>query len=952
MGERSSTLLFALLVGALILGCGTGEQTDTRIESRFRNPPDESRMATYWWIFGPAWTDDEIDRELQVLSDAGIGRVMIFPLYPYEVDAPQRGIKNLEYLSPEFLERFRHAVHKARELSIQVDLVMGTGWPYGGPTIPQELSPRRIYAKTVPFTGAAGDQVTVRLPELEAHDELIAVQLVPADRAGNRVAIDLTRAAASGSVAFEVPPGKWELMVFVQGLTTQRHDVVFAAAGGGGHAIDHLDRRAVKKYLDDVSAKLANAVAPGEIRAMYSASFEVYETSWTPGFLDEFARRRGYSLRPHLAALFRNRGEESMHVRFDFWRTIAELAADNYLSQVGDWCRSHGFGFQAESYGVPPVTLASFAGVDYPMGEDYDWKEFNRTRWASSAAHFYEQNVVSVEAYTWLRMARYTSSLEDLKRGSDLHFVSGANRIVAHGYAYSPPSAGVPGWGYYAGAMLTENQPWWKYFPELSRYVHRAGYILSLGRPVADVALYLPEGDLAAEFPPSNFNLAKEVIFRLDRERTIEDYSWGLPRQLQLEADVVKTAVTNGYSLEGVDYSILSTLGTIEDGRFNIGHSSFRVIVLPGLRGLPLEVLERIVRFCRQGGTVISTLRLPEIAYGLKDHEQNAARLRELMDELYGGIDRARDYQEKTVGRGRAIFAGDETTNYLRALNTVAPDMIIKGGDQEVGFVHRRAGNQDFYFMANLGDQSKRLEVSFRAGNRKPRLWDPMTGEIRDARAYRFDGDRTAVNVTLEPYGSIFVEFGTSTAPPPEPGPGPAAQPEALPVSGPWKLSWPGTGISAMEMDELHSWTIYPAAKYFSGTGRYETTVHLPEAYLNKGPRLVLDLGDVRNVAEVWANGEHAGVVWKRPYRLDVTGKLRSGDNTLRVEVTNLLINHVLNQPVKDYSEIQRRYNIGIRIRTPDEKQRVKQPLPSGLLGPVRLIILNNVTNQQGNAGP
>jgi len=349
-----------------------------------------------------------------------------------------------------------------------------------------------------------------------------------------------------------------------------------------------------------------------------------------------------------------------------------------------------------------------------------------------------------------------------------------------------------------------------------------------------------------------------------------------------------------------------------------------------------------VAEFCRQGGTVISTLRLPELAYGFKDHEQHAVRFRELMDELYGGVDQSRDYQEKTVGRGRAIFVRDETSNYLRALNTVAPDLTIDGGDQEIGFVHRRVGSQDFYFIANLGDQEKRKQVSFRAGNRKPRLWDPLTGQIKDARAYRFAGDRTVVDFTLEPYGSIFVEFGTSTARPPVRGQA-AGESRTAPVSGPWTLTLPDSGIGTVEMAEPRSWTNYPAAKYFSGTGRYETTVNGPKG----GARVLLDLGEVREVAEVWVNGERVGVAWKRPYRLDVTGKLRPGDNALRVDVTNLLINRVLNQPAKDYSEIQRRYDIGIRIKTPDEKQRVKQPLPSGLLGPVELTILDRDASDQ-----
>jgi len=177
------------LLGAALFACWAAavhagpQEVASEFEERFAHPPDESRMATYWWVFGPAWTKPEISRELRVLKDAGIGRILIFPLYPYEVDDPERGIKNQEYLSPEFLDHFQYAVRQANELGLAVDLVMGTGWPYGGPTIPQELSPRRMYSKTVPFDAAPGTEISVKLPELGEHDELIAVQLVGARRA-------------------------------------------------------------------------------------------------------------------------------------------------------------------------------------------------------------------------------------------------------------------------------------------------------------------------------------------------------------------------------------------------------------------------------------------------------------------------------------------------------------------------------------------------------------------------------------------------------------------------------------------------------------------------------------------------------------------------------------------------------------------------------------------------
>jgi hypothetical protein len=919
-------LSVCMLVAAALPGA-------SEIERGFADPPAESRMATYLWSFGPAWTREELRRHFELLREAGIGRVLLYPLYPYEVNDPKRGIRNLEYLSPEFLEMLRYAVTTARELGMETDLVMGTGWPYGGPMIPDSLSPKRIVMSSAPITAGAGAQAAMAVAPPHPRSELVAVQLVP-ETPGAGEPADLTARVRSGQVSFSAPAGKWLLMSFWQSPTDHRNKVIYAAAGAGGNVIDHLDRRAVDLYLKEIGAKLAGA-AKGNLRALYCPSMEVDGTSWTPAFAAEFRKRRGYEIVPHLPALFRDEGEKSLHIRRDFWHTVQELAIDNYLRPVGDWIRSQGFRFQAESYGTPPVRLNSFGAVDYPMGEDEDWKQFNRTRWASAAAHFYRQSIVSVEAYTWLQPARYTESLQDVKIGTDLHFVAGANRIVMHGYGYSPKVVDAPGWGYFAGLMATEHNTWWPYFAHLSRYVHRTGYVLSQGVPVIDVALYLPEDDVFADTPPGYLNYI-HVKYRLDRNKRRMGDNFGLPNAMAHETDVVKTIITNGYSLDGIDHSILPSMATVENGRLRVGHGSYAAVVLPGLRGLPLEDLEKAAAFCRAGGTVIATLSVPEMAYGYRGREKNAVRFRALAKELFGGMDTAGGYAEKVVGKGKAIFSGDEKDTLARALRAaVPPDVSWEPAADDIGFVHRRAGAQDFYFLASFRDAARRVRVRFRSGRRTPRLWDPMTGRIAPA-SYEYQDGGAVVDLELGPYGSAIVEFGEAKEPPRRiPPPREAGAP--IPVRGPWRITWDQAGTSPVETPELKSWTEYQQVRYFSGKAAYETSVEVPAAALASGARMVLDLGRVHEIADVRVNGARAGVAWMLPRELDITAHLKPGRNLLRIEVSNLLINRVLSQPAKDYSDVERNYQVGNRMPRPREKDLVKEPLPSGLLGPVAI---------------
>lgn len=926
----SGLLTVCLLAFSTMPGLAEGQ-----LATEFQNPPVKSGMASYWWVFGPAWTKPEIRRELQVLKKAGIDRILLFPLYPYELDNPAKGIHNQNYLSPEFLDTLRYALVTANDLGVSVDLVMGTGWPYGGPEIPASLSPKRIYSQTIPVAGSAGTSISVKIPPPAAGSRIVDLQLVQKDPASRVSPVELMGKLSSGSVRFTLPQGAWDVMVFLEGPTLRRHTVIFASAGAGGNVIDPLSKEAVQLYLKTVCDKLA-AAGKGHIRAMYSPSLEVYGASWTDGFLSDFKRLRGYDLRPHLSALFRNQ-PETPQIRHDYWETISELANTHYVGAIAQWSHDRGFKFQSESYGEPPVTQLSYSSMDYPMGEEFDWQEFNMVRWTSSAAHFFNHPIISDEAYTWLNdPVRYNETLEELKRASDAVFVAGANRLVAHGYGYSPPSAGSPGWGYFAGAMLTEHQPWWPYFHFLSSYAHRTGFMLSQGSPVAEVLVYLPEGDLYAEHPPGEMKLAWWVEGRLDRHKAqLPDY--GIPQGVfDFKSDLVSTVISNGYSLDGIDHSVLAATGSVAKGHFHIGQGNYSIMILPGIDGLPVADLERIAEFCRQGGTLITTLNAPKLAYGYLHQTADARRLADIKKELYGGMDLNQNYQLKRVGEGRSIFVKNETGALQKALHEAGPaDIDVHGGLAEIGFAHRHTDSHDIYFLANFSSHPRAFEASFRAGNHTPEIWNPMTGETEVARQFEYQGNRTDVRIRLKPYGSTFVVFGSGQMTPPAKELPVSSQPQhPILLDNTWKLRWIGLDTQPVEMPALKSWTDFPRARYFSGEGMYETTVEVPVTYLHSGSRILLNMGDVRNTAEVWINGLHVGVAWKIPYVLNITDYLRPGRNEIRIKVANLLINHVLNQPVKNYSAVEAKYP-GLKVPAPREKEAVKAPLPSGLLGPV-----------------
>ena len=217
-------------------------------------------------------------------------------------------------------------------------------------------------------------------------------------------------------------------------------------------------------------------------------------------FSAEFQKRRGYDLTPYLPALAGDMGEITASIRHDWGKTLTELANEHYLTPLRQWAAAHGTRFRSQNYGIPPVNLSSNALVDLPEGEGSAWKRFAATRWASSASHLYGRPVTSSETWTWLHSPVFRATPLDMKAEADIHFLQGINQLVGHGWPYSPPQAGEPGWHFYAAAVFNQHNPWWIVMPDITAYLQRVSWLLRQGEPVNDVALYLPTADAYAGF--------------------------------------------------------------------------------------------------------------------------------------------------------------------------------------------------------------------------------------------------------------------------------------------------------------------------------------------------------------------------------------------------------------------------------------------------------------------
>ncbi len=265
----------------------------------FTVPPDAAKPMTRWWWFGGAVTRAEITRELTFMRDAGLRGAEIQPVYPVTVDDPGHGIHHHRYHSTEWYDLLRHASREARRLGLQLDLTLGSGWPYGGPFVPPELGARRLRLVS---TDVAGPRVFPwdYAPLLGEGDRPAALVLAPvADDGSARTdgARVLEHARRQVAARVDVPPGRWRLMLFVDsptGMVVKR-----PTFGMEGLVIDHHNRDAMELFLRAAGDRVLDAMGVEEgppFHSVFCDSLEVFGADWTGRLLAEFERRRGTRL--------------------------------------------------------------------------------------------------------------------------------------------------------------------------------------------------------------------------------------------------------------------------------------------------------------------------------------------------------------------------------------------------------------------------------------------------------------------------------------------------------------------------------------------------------------------------------------------------------------------------------------------------------------------------------
>lgn len=581
-------------------------------------------------------------------------------------------------------------------------------------------------------------------------------------------------------------------------------------------------------------------------------------------------------------------------------RLVADKISYDYVGGLTEVSHKHGLTTWIENYGH-----SGFAGeflqyggqADEVSGEYWDRPindKYYENRGAASAAHIYGKNKVWAESFTsgsWENNESFKSYPQKLKRVGDWAFTEGVNSTLLHVYIQQPYANDYPGIDAWFGTEFNRKNTWFNQIDLFTMYHKRCNFMLQQGLNVADIAYFIGEDT------PKMTGIRKP----------------DLPR---------------GYNYDFVNAEVIIRNMSVKDGKLILPHgTSYRILVLPPQKTMRPELLAKIEQLVANGAVILGTP--PSQSPSLEDYPNADLKVQTLAKKMWG------DFSVKHRLYGKGFIIND--TSLEEALKLIHSTTDCYSDNEAVRYTHRTVNGKEIYFLTNISDKAVDFTTTFRVNGLQPELWDALTGTIKPLPAFEQKVGTTRVPLHLGIDGSAFIIFrnqGEATS---------NALHANFPVQNlfatvrtPWEVTFEHDSIkrgpsTPVVFTTLKDWTTFDdeRIRYYSGTAIYKTTLTIDK--LLKNQQLYLDLGELCAMAKVKINSEYVGGVWTSPYQLNVTGKIKKGNNSIEIELVNTWMNRLIGD---------RRLPQDKRIvQSRNDKWNGNTPLQkSGLLGPVTLL--------------
>jgi hypothetical protein len=921
----------SIYISALLLAATSGmAQKAKQTASVWPAVRTETRPWTRWWWMGNAVDEKNLGSVLRTYQQAGLGGVEITPIY----GAIGYESRYIDFLSPKWMGMLNYTTKTAAQLGMGVDMNTGTGWPFGGPQITPQYAATKLIIQTYKLNPGEIVKEAIRVNDPKQRDVAVLQALVAYDEKGNATNI-MNKVDAAGNLNMSPVTVATEVYAAFAGKSLQK--VKRAAPGGEGYTLDHLSKSATDLYLARFNTAYKNTRP--NIRAYFNDSYEVYGADWSPAFFDVFLKDHGYDLRMHLRELTsKDKSEAIGRIKSDYRETMSNMLLHNFTQNWTNWAHNLKSLTKNQSHGSPGNLLDLYGTVDIPECETFGSSKFPipglrrdsadvrnvdpdpiMLKFASSAGHVNGKPLISSETFTWLT-EHFKTSLSQCKPEVEQLFLSGVNHVFYHGTTFSPEDVKFPGWLFYASMNMVPNNSLWSHTKGVNDYITRCQSVLQAGKPDNEILMYWPIYEAWNE--PTGMDIALK-IHDIDK--------WLMPTQFYKNANQLQE---QGYSVDFVSDMALSKSMGGKGKLVTSSSATYKVLIVPACKMMPLETLEQIIKLAGQGTTVIFQ-KLPEDVPGFANVESRRRKMKDLLGDMK--FSNNNGIRQALIGTGKIILEN----NLDKALDKagVQSEQLTKSG---LKYIRRDINGSKYYYLVNHTAKAIDERIMLNGKFASATIMDPQSGSYGVV-SVSTATNATGVRVQLQSGEALILLAGktaNNTLPKWKYLEKSAGE---TPLTNTWNLTFSTGGPqlpASKKLDKLTSWTDLrdTTAVNFSGSGVYTSTFNLAAKQTGE---YVLDLGQVDESAKVWINGKEVGILWSIPFKTRVGKFLKAGTNTIKIEVDNLMANRIR---YMDRQKIEWRKYHEINFVNIDYKPFDAtnwKPMPSGLLGPVKLVKYN-----------
>ena len=718
----------------------------------WQRPPLEARPLARWWWPGGSVGQRVLARQLELIKQAGFGGVEVQPLLLGLGDTDLAADAQLRTVGqPRFFQKVAQAARLADQAGLFFDLTLGSGWPGGLPTAPRNAE-RQLLMTTLDLEGPlafAGPLPDAPDQSYRGSVEWVLDVLGPPDRETEIVSVlagqvgeerdglptlvnvrDVTDAVEGSTLTWDVPPGRWRILVFHTNSTG--HFVMggaFAGEESDALVVDHLSQQGADALLEGYGSKAIDPLPKGQVRGVFVDSFELMgELPFTWDFREAFQEQTGYDITPHLPLLFRRGGEskyaemidffgrsggplyvsaesgQSERIREDYEAVRQKLFEDRFVSRFADWAQARDVEFRLQAHGGYGDYLDTYALADVPESEGlFGGGSFDFLKLASSAAHVKGRRWVSSEAFITLQLFKTRLSDEEMKLLAGRAYSAGINRLVYHGVPYPYTRADGEMWFPFsggfgrilAGPLPMSSEVDEEFMAELSAFntfLGRLSVAMSQGDPVAEVA-WLRADPI---YPDS----ASLEMGRVD--------------PLAGESSTTQVLRARGLGHDRISRKMLRS-AVPEAGGFRVGARSYQALLLDPLPVASPELVEAIVDLAESGVPVMALGDLPVRAPGWREAERRDRRVRAAVERLRPLLRRVDE--EKRLAR---VLEEELTGPALEPLPGEGLRLSLESRETPTGLI---------IHVFNESWSSRREHFRFTRDAGALTLWDPWTGQ-------------------------------------------------------------------------------------------------------------------------------------------------------------------------------------------------------------------------------